>query len=397
MKLPGYYTSGQFAHMAEVSVRTIRYYDQQNILKPSYINESGARFYTDEDFVRLQQILLLKYLGFSLEDIREMTINDTDYHLMQNALNLQLKLIDDKIEQMQLVKQAIQDTSREISKNHTVNWSQMLHLIHLTGMEKSLKTQYQNASNISARIRLHEMYSQNQTGWFPWIYHNCKITDGMRILEIGCGDGTLWNENMAKLPQNISAVLSDISEGMLRDVRRRIGSDSRFSFQAFDCHRIPFVSDSFDLVIANHVLFYCDDIAKVCREVSRILVPGGRFLCSTYGASHMQEITALVQEFDSRIQLSGDALYARFGLENGAELLAPYFSEISTQLYDDALYVTDAAPLIEYILSCHGNQNQYLPDRYKDFRAHVKKKTENGFHITKDAGVFLCEKVTNLK
>ena len=390
MKLPGYYTSGQFAHMAEVSVRTIRYYDQQNILKPSYINESGARFYTDEDFVRLQQILLLKYLGFSLEDIREMTINDTDYHLMQNALNLQLKLIDDKIEQMQLVKQAIQDTSREISKNHTVNWSQMLHLIHLTGMEKSLKTQYQNASNISARIRLHEMYSQNQTGWFPWIYHNCKITDGMRILEIGCGDGTLWNENMAKLPQNISAVLSDISEGMLRDVRRRIGSDSRFSFQAFDCHRFPFASDSFDLVIANHVLFYCDDIAKVCREVSRILVPGGRFLCSTYGASHMQEITALVQEFDSRIQLSGDALYARFGLENGAEILAPYFSDISTRLYDDALYVTDAAPLIEYILSCHGNQNQYLLERYQDFRRFVEKKTLKGFHITKSAGLFIC-------
>ena len=390
MKLPGYYTSGQFAHMAEVSVRTIRYYDQQNILKPSYINESGARFYTDEDFVRLQQILLLKYLGFSLEDIREMTINDTDYHLMQNALNLQLKLIDDKIEQMQLVKQAIQDTSREISKNHTVNWSQMLHLIHLTGMEKSLKTQYQNASNISARIHLHEMYSQNQTGWFPWIYHNCKITDGMRILEIGCGDGTLWNENMAKLPQNISVVLSDISEGMLRDVRRRIGSDSRFAFQAFDCHRIPFASDSFDLVIANHVLFYCKDISKVCREVSRVLIPGGTFLCSTYGASHMQEITALVQEFDSRIQLSGDALYARFGLENGAELLAPYFSEISTQLYDDALYVTDAAPLIEYILSCHGNQNQYLLERYQDFRRFVEKKTLKGFHITKSAGLFIC-------
>lgn len=390
MKLPGYYTSGQFAHMAEVSVRTIRYYDQQNILKPSYINEAGARFYTDEDFVRLQQILLLKYLGFSLEDIREMTINDTDYHLMQNALNLQLKLIDDKIEQMQLVKQAIQDTSHAIEQNHTVNWSQMLHLIHLTGMEKSLKTQYQNASNISARIRLHEMYSKNQTGWFPWVYHNCKITDGMRILEIGCGDGTLWSENMAKLPQNISVVLSDISEGMLRDVRRRIGNDSRFAFQAFDCHRIPFASDNFDLVIANHVLFYCKDISKVCREVSRILVPGGRFLCSTYGASHMQEITALVQEFDSRIQLSGDALYARFGLENGAKILAPYFSDISTRLYDDALYVTDAAPLIEYILSCHGNQNQYLLERYQDFRRFVEKKTCKGFHITKSAGLFIC-------
>ena len=98
----------------------------------------------------------------------------------------------------------------------------------------------------------------------------------------------------------------------------------------------------------------------------------------------------LVQEFDSRIQLSGDALYARFGLENGAELLAPYFSEISTQLYDDALYVTDAAPLIEYILSCHGNQNQLLLDRYHEFRTFVERKVANGFHITKDAGLFLA-------
>ena len=65
MKLPGYYSSGEFARMAQVSVRTIRFYDKQNILKPSYVNGSGARFYTEEDFAHLQQILLLKYLGFS--------------------------------------------------------------------------------------------------------------------------------------------------------------------------------------------------------------------------------------------------------------------------------------------------------------------------------------------
>ena len=74
MKFPGYYTSGEFAQMAQVSVRTIRFYDKQNILKPSLVNDSGFRLYTDEDFTRLQQILLFKYLGFSLDDIREMTI-----------------------------------------------------------------------------------------------------------------------------------------------------------------------------------------------------------------------------------------------------------------------------------------------------------------------------------
>lgn len=65
----GFYSSGEFARMAHVTLRTIRYYDKQNILKPSFVSESGARFYSDEDFARLQQILLFKFLGFSLEDI----------------------------------------------------------------------------------------------------------------------------------------------------------------------------------------------------------------------------------------------------------------------------------------------------------------------------------------
>ena len=87
MKKDGFYSSGEFAKMAHITKKTLRYYDAHNILKPSYLTPYGARFYSDEDFARLQQILLLKYLGFSLDDIREMTINDSDYHFMANALN----------------------------------------------------------------------------------------------------------------------------------------------------------------------------------------------------------------------------------------------------------------------------------------------------------------------
>lgn len=59
------YTTGEFAKKAGVSVRTIRYYDKQGILKPSFTSESGYRLYSDKDFARLQKILTLKYLGFS--------------------------------------------------------------------------------------------------------------------------------------------------------------------------------------------------------------------------------------------------------------------------------------------------------------------------------------------
>jgi len=375
--------------MAHVTLRTIRYYDKQNILKPSYVSDSGARFYTDEDFARLQQILLLKYLGFTLDDIREMTIDDADYHFMLNSLNIQLKLVRDKIEQMQLVEKAIQDTSELIQKEHTIDWSQMLNLIHLTGMEKSMKNQ--DASNISARINLHSLYSVNKQGWFPWIYEQLCVRDGMKVLEIGCGDGTLWKENKDKLPENIEITLSDTSEGMLRDARRNVGiGDHRFRFRHFDCHRNPYEDQSFDLVVAGHVLFYCEDIPQVCREVKRVLKPGGRFVCSTYGSEHMKEVSELVQSFDDRIVLSAEKLYERFGRENGAEILEQYFTDVYWRTYEDELVIPDPEPLISYILSCHGNQSQYILDRYKEFQTYVRKKTEKGFRITKDAGVFIA-------
>lgn len=391
MKLPGYYSSGQFAHMANVSLRTIRFYDKQNILKPSYVTPSGARFYTDSDFAGLQQILLLKYLGFSLNDIREITIHNTDNQYMLNSLNIQKRLIQDRIEQMQLVENAIENTLLAIQQKQQIDWSQMLELIHLTGVQKSLKTQYQNAANISARINLHKNYSLNQQGWFPWIYEQCHITDGMKILEIGCGSGALWTENFSKLPEHVEIVLSDISEGMIRDVRRNIGQkDSRFSFQVFDCQEIPFPNHSFDLILANHMLFYCNNISETCGEIQRVLKPEGMFLGSTYGSRHMKEISRLVQSFDSRIALSDKDLYERFGLENGASFLRPYFNDISCIRYEDSIYLDKPRPLIEYILSCHGNQNQFLLDKYSEFYSFVENKVKNGFHITKDAGVFCC-------
>lgn len=397
MKLEGYYSSGEFARMAQVSVRTIRFYDKQNILKPSYVTPSGARFYTDSDFAKLQQILLFKYLGFSLDDIRGMTINDADSQFLSRSLLQQKRLIADKIEQMQIVQSAIDNTIEQLTEHRQIDWSQMLNLIHLTGMEKSLKSQYENANNISARIRLHRDYSTNKQGWFPWVFEQClsliQETSPLSILELGCGDGTLWKENFDKIPPNATIILSDISEGMLRDARRSIGmSDTRFTYEVIDCEKIPYKNKTFDIIFANHLLFYCDNIEKVCKEIRRVLKTNGIFFCTTYGKNHMKEITRLAQDFDSRIVLAAENLYDRFGLENGKTILSSYFKQIDLKRYEDGIEINEAEPLIEYILSCHGNQNQYLLERYKDFRIFTEKKVKKGFHITKDAGLFICKR-----
>ena len=48
--------------------------------------------------------------------------------------------------------------------------------------------------------------------------------------------------------------------------------------------------------------------------------------------------------------------------------------------------------MVDYILSCHGNQKEYLVDKYTDFKKYVEKKLVKPMTITKEAGVFVCRK-----
>lgn len=386
-----YYSSGEFAKKASITKKTIRYYDEHNILKPSYVNENGNRYYTDEDFARLQQVLFLKYLGFSLEDIKQMTMRSGDEHQLADSLKMQLGLIEERIEQMELVKLSILDAIKAVNNEEQVSWSAMLELVNTNTLEQKLKKQYKNSSNISARIMLHKEYAHNEQGWFEWVFSQCDLSGGEKVLELGCGDGTLWGRNRQKIP-NSSILLTDISDGMIKDVRKNLADIPEIAYQVMDAHYINSPDETFDVVIANHLLFYLEDLGVALEEIRRVLKPGGRLICSTYSSEHMKEINELVQDFDNRIVLSADRLYEIFGKENGTSILEKYFAEVEWRQYEDYLIVNNAEALVSYILSCHGNQNMYIVDKYKEFRSFVKKRTDKGFRITKDAGIFIAYK-----
>ena len=111
---------------------------------------------------------------------------------------MQLSLIRKKISQMQIVEKALLETSEFLEKNETMDWSKILSLIHVTTMERSLVEQYKDASNLAIRIGLHQRYTQNPLIWFSWLFQEMKLKGKEQILEIGCGDGSLWKAPSSK-------------------------------------------------------------------------------------------------------------------------------------------------------------------------------------------------------
>lgn len=379
-----YYKTGEFARLANVSERTIRYYDKIGLLKPSFVMENGYRQYSDLDLLKLQKILSLKHLGFSIEEIFPMVMDNTN---LKESFELQIDLIEDKISHLQSLKDAL----KRASNSSNLSWNMILSLVQLSNEETNIIEQYKNAKNLNDRISLHEKYSTNSQGWFNWLFEKIDFSKVNRLLELGCGNGKLWQENKIDL-RNREIFLSDISEGMVEEVRNKLGSD--FNCIVADAEKIPFKDAYFDSIIGNHVLFYLNDLNQGLKEIRRVLRPNGILYCSTYGSRHMKEITDIVQNFDSRINLSNHSLYDVFGLENGECILKQYFTSVQRMDYQDTLEITESKPLIDYIMSCHGNQNEILGPRLSEFKEYIEEllQKDGKIVVTKQAGLFVCVK-----
>lgn len=383
------YSTGEFAKIAGVTLRTIRYYDKIGLLKPTMILDNGYRKYCNNDLITFQKILSLKELGFSLEEIHSL-IQDDDKDSFKKSIKLQTDLINQKIQKLTTLKESLKATEKILTKND-IAWDKIIELIKLSSINEELITHYKNAKNLETRITLHDKFSINKQGWFPWLFEQIDFSSVYRLLELGCGNGKLWNDNPYNL-RNREIFLSDISNGMLEEAKRNLGKE--YNYLNIDCHNIPFKNNYFDTIIANHVLFYLKDSHQGLLEITRVLKDSGIFYCSTYSKNHMKEVSDIVKSFDHRIDLSTNSLADHFGLENGKELLSKYFSFIEIRKYKDALIVDQGQPLVDYILSCHGNQNEYLLNRLKEFKCYIDNliKQSNGIKITKDSGLFICIK-----
>lgn len=249
-----------------------------------------------------------------------------------------------------------------------------------------IQIQYQTANNLNTRISIHEKYSVNKQPFGDWIASHYEINAGFRILELGCGTATMWQNNMHLLNGEDHLLLTDFSEGMLETARKNI-SHPNVDFQVVDIQRIPFADNTFDMVIANMMLYHVPDLHGGLSEVRRVLKPGGKFYCATYGEHGIMEF---VNDTLMKYGIHG-SIGKTFTLQNGEETLSRHFTKVTQYTRDDGLAITHIPDFVDYVLSMSSLTGIDNIDARHLLPAFEAKATDGILYVPKDYGMFVCE------
>jgi len=254
--------------------------------------------------------------------------------------------------------------------------------------------QYRDDRNLNARIYLHAHFSENPEDMMRWILGHVQLPDTARVLEAGCGPGTLWAENLDRVPDDWRVTLTDLSPGMAARAQANI-ADPRFQYLVADACRLPLASGKpFDTVFAHFMLYHVPDCDKAIAELRRLLKPGGRLYAATVGAQHMHELYLLVNEFlDGRAEMEDVHAALPFTLENGETQLAQHFDHVELLPFPDAVVVDEVDPLVAYIQSLPTSTQTLvrgeLADELHDFIA-ARIARDGAVRLTKRVGLFIA-------
>ena len=250
----------------------------------------------------------------------------------------------------------------------------------------AVRKQYSTADRLTTRISIHSKYSVNKQGFGNWIISHYRILEGMSVLELGCGTGEMWAGKQEIISRCSRFVLSDFSEGMLAKAKETLRDCGGIEYRVVDIQDIPFADQTFDVVIANMMLYHVPDLPRALREVRRVLKEDGAFYCATYGENGiMGYLSDLLSRFGVR-----DPLNRRFTLQNGRKILEPFFTEVILERYPDELAVTEPGDLADYLYSL-GSMTDLDPAARPEIIETLRREMKNGvLTVPKEYGMFIC-------
>lgn len=235
------------------------------------------------------------------------------------------------------------------------------------GTNRDLLTQqaYADDAKLNVRRLTHELYTVPQMDFGQWVVDRIAWRGDERVLDVGAGPGSYFEPVKRRIPRGVH-VAGDLSFGMIRR-QQQSGLAAGSHLANLDVQGLPYADNSFDVVLANHMLYHVPDLEQAVQEIRRVLKPQGILMAATNSAHNMPEFNTLYRralllltnfEYQNEVMRS-DA--HRFSLEDGIMLLSRHFYAVARYDLPSALVFAEPDPVIAYFESTRDLEEASLP------------------------------------
>lgn len=221
---------------------------------------------------------------------------------------------------------------------------------------------YATDEHLAIRYRTHEIYSQPQVDFHQWVIDTLHWRGDEVVLDVGAGPGRYFDLVKARTPDGY-LVAGDLSFGMVKQAYEN-HEDVPARLLAFDVQNLPFPDNSFDVVMANHMLYYAPDIEQAVCEIRRVLRDDGCLIATTNSHDTMPEFDTLSRRACTLLGFPRQEFkpaHHPFTLENGPVLLARHFRAVARYDMPSAFHFPDVEPVITYLNSLRALNSPQLP------------------------------------
>lgn len=226
---------------------------------------------------------------------------------------------------------------------------------------QAVSRMYETDELLRIRQETHELYSQPKLDFATWALRAVTLRGDERILDIGSGPGRYYTVLHERFP-NVEYHSCDLYTGMVQS------HPYKPTLVLADAQRLPYTSASFDVVMANHMLFHVPDVMRALRELRRLVKPGGFVMATTNSIHTMPEFQALMRRAITLLSPPGTANVRvpgqhtdPFTLESGTRLFARHFDAVVRYDLPRALVFATPEPAMAYLNATRSVREAELP------------------------------------
>lgn len=320
------YQASDFRKMTGMTKRALRYYKEKGIINPEYVNEEGYCFYSEKNLFEAKQIATLRYLEYSVEQIKEIQEHKMN---VNQSLQYQKRLLIEKRMELDLLIEAIENMENAVENKNEIDWESMAEIVNFSkraSIEDSMRDYYnERAEEYDAIFEgggpascKPDIYKKDIELLFAFL----QRFQGESSLDIGCGTA-FWLQEYYKNFKKYTFI--DASSRMLEKCRERaeglqIAQNSCFLSGDFLTQDFDNMEQSFDGIISGFVLshFTLAQEKQFFSQIRKILKKKGQIVIIDNIWSKWRAKDEVKEDIEKRTLMDGRefAIYKKYFTED---------------------------------------------------------------------------------